>query len=49
MTLVASERDVDGKSDSATGVTSICTSCCVKASEGTRRSGADAVLKMSPD
>ena len=48
MTLVASERDVDVKSDSATGVTSICTSCCAKASKGTRRSGAGAVPKISP-
>ena len=48
MTLVASERGVDGKSDSATGVTSTCTSCCAKASKGTRRSGVDAVPKMSP-
>ena len=48
MTLVASDRDVDGKSDSATGVTSVCASCCAKASKSTRRSGADAVPKMSP-
>ena len=49
MTLVASDRDIDGKSDnSATGVTSICASCCAKASKGTRTSGADAVPIMSP-
>ena len=48
MTLEASERDFDGKSDSATGVTSICALCCAKASKGTRKSGAVAVPKMSP-
>ena len=47
MTLVASKRGADGKSDSATGVSSICSLCCTKASKGTRRSGADAVPKMS--
>ena len=48
VTFVASERDVNGKSDSATGVTSIYTSCCAKASKGTRKSGDNAVPKMSP-
>ena len=48
MALVASDRDIDGKSDSATGVASIWASCCAKASKGTRRSGADAVPKISP-
>ena len=47
MTLVASDRDIDGKNDSATRVTSICASCCAKSSKGTRRSGTDAVPKMS--
>ena len=48
MTLVASDSDIDGKSDSAAGITSICASCCAKTSKATRRSGADAVPKMSP-
>ena len=48
MALVVSVRGVEGKSDSATGVTLIGASCCAKASRGTRRSGAVAVPKMSP-
>ena len=45
---MAREGDADGKVDSATGVTLFCASCGAKASEGTRRSGADALPKMSP-
>ena len=45
---MVSVRGVAGESDSATGVTLIGASCCAKASSGTRRSGADAVPKMSP-
>ena len=48
MTLVAVEEDAKGTSDSATVVTTCCTSCGAKASKGTRRSGGDAVPKMSP-
>ena len=48
MMLVVKEEGVEGKCDSATGVTSFCTPCSAKASKGTRMSGADAVLKMSP-
>ena len=46
--LVVSVRGVAGESDSATGVTLIGASCCAKVPSGTRRSGADAVPKMSP-
>ena len=48
MALVISVRDVEGKSDSATGVTLIGASYCAKASRGTRRSGAHTVPKISP-
>ena len=44
----ASVRDVEGKNDSATGVTLVGASYCAKASRATHRSGADAVPKMSP-
>ena len=43
----ASVRDVEGKNDSAPGVTLIGASYCAKASRVTHRSGADAVPKMS--
>ena len=49
VTLVARKGDAESKSDSATGTTSLCASCGgAKAWQGTRRSSADAVPKMSP-
>ena len=48
MALMAREGGADGMGDSATEVTSFCASCDAKASKGTRKSGADAVPKMSP-
>ena len=47
MAFVISVRDVEGKSDSATGVTLTGASYCAKAFRGTRRSGADAVPELS--
>ena len=44
----AGEEGVKGLSDSATAVTSCGSSCCTRASKGTRRSGADAVPRTSP-
>ena len=49
MTFVAREGDAEGESDSAKGVTSLCTSCGAKASKGAHRGCADAVHKVSPD
>ena len=46
-TLEAGEEGVKGLSDSATAVTSCGSSCCARASKSTRRSGADAVPRMS--
>ena len=46
--LMAREGDAGGMGDSTTGVTSFCASCGGKASKVTRRSGANAVPKMSP-
>ena len=45
---VSGEENANGTSGPVTTVTSCCTSCCAKASKGTRRSGADAMPKMSP-
>ena len=48
LALVISVSGVAGETDSAIVVTLTGASCCAKASSGTRRSGADAVPKMSP-
>ena len=45
---MAREGVADGMGDTITRVTSLCLSCATNASKGTRRSGADAVPKMSP-
>ena len=47
-TLEAGEKGVKGLSDSATAVTSFCPLFCARASKGTRRSGTDAVSRISP-
>ena len=45
---MVSVRDIEGKSDSATGIALIGVSYCANTSRGMRRSGADAVPKISP-
>ena len=45
--LMTREGNAEGKGDSARGVTSFCAPCGAKALKGMRRSGADAVRKMS--
>ena len=46
---MAREGAADGIVDTTTGETLLCASYGVKASKSTRRSGADAVPKMSPE